>query len=220
MDLAILGRLLEGAAVTLQVTVLTVLVGVPLAFAAGFGRLARSRWIRLVSNVYVEVFRGTSALIQVFYLFYVLPLLGIRLEAMVAGVLALALNMGAYGSELVRSSLLAVDPGQREAAIALNMTRRKMIWRIIVPQAIPMMLPPFGNLTIEYLKGTSLLSLITITELAFAGRQVVGSTGELTETYVLVLLIYFAMAYPMILGVRYLERRVGRRFFPGTASAT
>ena len=215
MDFTI-SRLLEGAAVTLQVTALTVLVGVPLSFAAGFARLARSGWIRASATIYVEVFRGTSALIQVFYLFYVLPLVGISLDAITAGVLALALNMGAYGSELVRSSLLAVDPGQREAAIALNMTRRNMIWRIIVPQAIPMMLPPFGNLTIEILKATSLLSLITITELSFAGRQVVGSTGDLTGTYVLVLLLYFAMAYPLVVGVRYLERRVGRRALPGT----
>lgn len=214
-----LPRLLAGAAVTLQVTLLTTLVGLPLAFAAGLGLIAPWRIVRLVTTIYVEVFRGTSALIQVFFVFYVFPLIGIQFNAITAGVLALGLNMGAYGSEVVRGAILSVDSGQREAAIALNMTRRQMMRRIIIPQAIPTMLPPFGNLLIEYLKATSLLSLITITDLAFAGRQLTGTFGNLTGTYVVVLLLYFAMAFPLMLAARWIERRVGRATGTGAPHA-
>jgi polar amino acid transport system permease protein len=202
--------LLPGLWMTILVTAATTVVGLALSFFAGLARISRARIVRVIATIYVEIFRGTSALIQVFYLFYVLPLVGIELDPITTGVLALGLNMGAYGSEIVRGSILAVDRGQWEAAIALNMPRGLMLRRVILPQAIVTMLPAFGNLQIEYLKATSLLSLITITDLAFAGRQLLRATGDALTTYLFVLVLYFAVAFPLLIGVRLLERRSSR----------
>jgi polar amino acid transport system permease protein len=127
-------------------------------------------------------------------------------------VFALGLTVGAYGSEVVRAAVLAVDRGQREASVALNMPHWLMMRRIVLPQAVLAMLPPFGNLLIELMKGTALVSLIAITELTFAGRQILQTEGlaRREETFLLTLLLYALAAVPIILGVRWLERRVGR----------
>jgi polar amino acid transport system permease protein len=207
--------LLPGLWMTIVVTAATTVVGLALSFVAGLARISGARIVRVLATVYVEVFRGTSALIQVFYLFYVLPLFGVELDPITTGVLALGLNMGAYGSEIVRGSIVAVDRGQWEAAVALNMPRALMLRRIILPQAIVTMLPAFGNLQIEYLKATSLLSLITITDLAFAGRQLLRATGDALTTYLFVLVLYFAVAFPLLTAVRFLERRLSRALSDG-----
>jgi polar amino acid transport system permease protein len=167
--------------------------------------------IRTIAGLYVELFRGSSLLVQIFYFFFVLPLIGIRLDPFTTGVVALGLNVGAYGSEVVRAAVLNVDPGQREAAIALNMPSGLAMRRVILPQAFVAMLPPFANLLVELLKGTSLVSLITLTEVSFAGRQLLQQQGHALEIYSLVLLIYFALAYPLTRLVRVLERRLAQR---------
>ena len=143
---------------------------------------------------YVEVFRGTSALVQIFFWAFVAPLLGLELGPLVVARVALGLNVGAYGSEVVRGAILAVDRGQREASVALNMPHWLMMRRVVLPQAFLAMLPPFGNLAIELLKGTALVSLIAITELTFAGRQILQTDGlaRREETYLLTLLLYIA----------------------------
>ena len=205
----LLPALLQGAATTLQVTALSLVLAGILSFLAGFSRLSSSKGISLLSRLYVEVFRGTSLLVQLFWIFYALPLLGIELSPMVAGVTALALNYGAYGSEVVRSAILAVPKGQTEAAIALNMGRWLRMRRVILPQALLIMLPSFGNLAIELLKGTSLISLITITDLTFQGMLLRTFDASRTlEIFALILVMYFLMAYPLTLGMRWLERRM------------
>jgi polar amino acid transport system permease protein len=207
----LLPPLLRGAAVTLALTVGGSAVAFVVAIAAGLARLSGRRLIRAAASTYVEVFRGSSLLVQVFYFFFVLPLVGIRLDPFTTGVVALGLNVGAYGSEVVRAAVLNVDPGQREAAIALNMSASLAMRRVILPQAFVAMLPPFANHLVELLKGTSLVSLITLTEVSFAGRQLLQQQGHALEIYSLVLLIYFAMAYPLTRLVRLLERRLARR---------
>lgn len=200
--------LAKGAATTLQITGVSVLVALLVSFLAGFGRLSRWRGLRLLSGIYVEIFRGTSLLVQLFWLFYALPLLGIELPPMAAGVIALGLNYGAYGSEVVRSSILAVPKGQTEASIALNMTPWVRMKLVILPQALVMMLPSFGNLLIELLKGTSLISLITLADLTFQGMLLRTFDSSRTfEIFGLILVMYFLMAYPMTLGMRWLEKR-------------
>lgn len=201
--LEFLPLLLRGAVTSLEITATATLLGLSFAFLAALARISRSRVLRVIAAVYVEVFRGTSALVQIFYFFYVLPFLGLNLDAFLAGVLALSLNQGAYGTEVVRAAVLGVDRGQREAAIALNMSPFVTLRRIILPQALVAMLPPFGNLVIETLKASSLLSLITITDLAFAGKQLLKRTGDITVVYLLVLLIYWVMS----LGIAELIRR-------------
>ncbi len=215
--LAFLPKLLGGALITLKLTALSALVALGISLGVGILRLSRWRAVRGLALLYVEIFRGTSALVQVFYFFFVLPLLGVRLSPLTAGVLALGLNFGSYGSEVVRAAILNVPRGQREAAIALNLSRAATLRRIILPQAFVAMLPPFGNLLIDLLKSTSLLSLITLSDLTFAGKVIVQGQGHVTEVYVLVLLIYFVMA--LILGrlMREAERRVTRGLHLGPA---
>ncbi|MFQ6747534.1 ectoine/hydroxyectoine ABC transporter permease subunit EhuC, partial [Bordetella pertussis] len=157
--------------------------------------------------VYVEVFRGTSALVQLFWFYFVLPMFGMKLPALLVGIVVLGANAGAYGAEVVRGAILAVPAGQREAAVALNLTRARTIWRIILPQAVPAMLPPTGNLLIELLKNTALVSLITITDLTFRGQLLRSETLRTTEIFTLVLLLYFAVALVITGGIRMLERR-------------
>ena len=125
-------------------------------------------------------------------------------------VVGLGMNLSAYGSEVVRAGLLAVGGGQREAAASLGLSRTLTYRLVIIPQAFVVMLPSFGNLLIDLVKATSLVSLITLTELTFSGRQMVVTTGRTFEVWSLVLLIYFAMAYPLAVGVRFVERRATR----------
>ncbi|VFR78381.1 amino acid ABC transporter, permease protein [plant metagenome] len=208
----LLPPLLQGLWITVQITVGAALLAIPLAILSGLGRLSNQRFLRWPASVYVEVFRGTSALVQLFWFFFVLPLFGIQLPALLVGIVVLALNAGAYGAEVVRGAVMAVPAGQREAAVALNMTRAKIIRRIVLPQAIPAMLPPATNLMIELLKNTALVSLITITDLTFRGQLLRSETLKTVEVFGLMLLLYFAAALVITAGMRMLERRfkVGR----------
>lgn len=211
MDFLIpLPTLLKGALVTIEATGLSAVVALVIAFVAGLARLSPRAWIRTLTAIYVEIFRGTSALVQIFYFFFVLPLAGIDLSPMTAGVLALGLNFGAYGSEVVRAAVLNVPRGQHEAAVALNFTPGLALRRIVLPQAFVAMLPPFGNLLIDLMKATSLLSLVTISDLTFAGKLMVQSRGHITETYSLILLIYLILS--LVLGriMRAAEKRASR----------
>src|SRR5882724_768387 len=183
-------------------------VALVLAFVVGLARLAPARPIRFVATVYVEILRGTSALVQLFYLFFILPLFGIRIDPMATAVIGLGMNLSAYGSEIVRAAVRNVEGGQWEAAIALNMSPATALRRIILPQALLAMLPPFGNLLIELLKATSLVSLITLTDLTFAGSTMVASTGRAGQVWGLVLIFYLVIALPLSWLVRRLEERL------------
>ena len=205
--LLFLGR---GAVVTLEITAMAALVAVILAFLVGLMRLAPYAPIRAVATTYVEILRGTSALVQLFYLFFILPLFGITISPFATAVIGLGLNASAYGAEVVRTSVAAVERPQWEAARALDMPPLMTLRRIILPQAIPLMLPPFGNQLVELLKATSLVSLITLTDLTFAGTQLVTTTGQKQLVWSLVLAFYFVMAYPLSWLVRCLEKRLGR----------
>ncbi|RKN64076.1 ectoine/hydroxyectoine ABC transporter permease subunit EhuC [Paenibacillus ginsengarvi] len=204
--------LLRGALVTLEVTLYSTVLALILAFLAGFLQLSKFRGLRVLSTVYVELFRGTSLLVQLFWLYFALPILfDIRMPAMVAAVAAIGLNYGAYGSVVVRSSILAVPKGQYEAATALNMSPAIRMRKVILPQALPLMLPAFGNLQIELLKGTSLVYLITLMELTYQGMILRSYDSSKTlEIFALLLLMYFVLAYALTWIVRLLERRATR----------
>ncbi|MBJ7264406.1 MAG: ectoine/hydroxyectoine ABC transporter permease subunit EhuC [Burkholderiaceae bacterium] len=205
--LSLLPALLRGLWTTVQITVGAALLAVLLAIAAGLARMSRQPWVSWPAAVYVEVFRGTSALVQLFWFFFVLPLFGLDLPAMAVGIGVLAANAGAYGAEVVRGAVRGVAVGQHEAATALNMAPGQIVRRIVLPQAIPAMLPPAGNIMIELLKNTALVSLITITDLTFRGQLLRSDTLRTTDIFILVLLLYFAVAVLITGGVRLLERR-------------
>lgn len=200
--------LFQGLKVTVIVVILSAICSYIFAFIAGLCRLSSNRFIRKFTGFYVEIFRGTSLIVQLFWLYYALPMLfGIDLGSdLLAGVLAISLNFGAYMSEIVRGSILAVDKGQTEASIALNMTRFQRMRLIILPQAIKMMLPEFGNYFILMLKATSLVALIGMKDILYYGN-ILRSTNlsQAPTIYILVLVFYFLIALPFIFINRKLE---------------
>lgn len=203
--------LLEGTAITLQVTGLAVLWGTVAAVLLGVAGRSRSRLLRAAVRTYVEVIRGVSAIILLFWVYYALPLLGVELEALHAGVLALGLNLSAYGAEIVRAALQAVSRGQTEAAIAVQLTTRQRLWSVILPQAAITMLPPYGNLVIEVMKASSLVSLISLSDLTREAqnlRQL--RAADSVDIFAAVLVIYFAISLGITALVRLLERRFAR----------
>ena len=208
--LDLLPALLPGVGITVQLTVLSACLAFVIAFVLGFARLSKNSLIRIVATAIVEFFRGTSLLVQLFWAYFVLPLFGVQLSAMEAGIFILGLHYGAYSSEVVRSSIMAIPKGQTEAGVALNLTPLQIMFRIILPQAIVRMLPSFGNTLIEMLKGTALVSLITLSDLMFRGVLIRSTTFRTTETFTLVLLMYFVLALPLTIGVRWFESRMAR----------
>jgi polar amino acid transport system permease protein len=207
----LLPTMLRGLSVTINLTIFGSLLALIIAIFTGILRSSPFRLVRGLASVYVEIFRGTSILVQLFWIFFVLPLPPFNLEIspFVAGVLALGLNVGAYGAEVVRGAIQSISRGQIEASIALNMTRGLMMRRVILPQALVRIIPPFGNLLIELLKATSLVALITLADVTFQANTLRQSMGvrRIPEIYVLLLAIYFLIAYPITLGVRWVESR-------------
>jgi polar amino acid transport system permease protein len=202
--------ILGGIPVTLEVTFLAMAVAIPVSVLLALGRGSKFRALRWPAGFVIELFRGSSSLVQLFWAFYVLPFFGINLPALFAGVLVLGINEGSYFSEVVRASLEAVAPGQREAAVTLGFSPLYRFFRIIVPQALPLILPPFGNALITMLKFTSLVSLVTIQDLSFRANLAATSLGESGPVYGLIIIIYFILALLLSAGSKRLERVVRR----------
>ena len=205
-------RFASGALVTAEQTILAAILALAVAVAAGLMRLAGNILVRGIATIYIEVFRGTSLLVQLSWIFFVLPLFGMPLDKFTAGFVAVGMNLGAYGAEVVRGAIQSVPRGQYEAALALNMSPATRMRRIIFPQAILIMLPPFGNLFIELLKGTALVALISVTDLMFQAKQINGSTFLSIEAFGTALVIYYIMARLVITPfMRWTERATARR---------
>lgn len=207
----LLTPLMQGTVVTLQLALISTVFGAILSFAAGIGKLSTKWPVRAVSVAYIEIFRGTSLLVQMFWLYFALPIIGVRLDPMTAGILALSLNIGAYGAEVVRGAIQAVPQGQYEAAIAVNFTRRFTLWHVALPQALVEMMPPFGNLVVQNLKDTALVSLITLSDLTFRAQNYRNLTLETIPVFTATLVIYFVLALIFIAIMRWLERVIARR---------
>lgn len=206
----LLPELLRGVWVTLQVAAGGAVLAVVSALLAALARMYGPRLLRWLAIAYVETFRGTSALVQLFWLFFVLPHFGVTLDPMTVGILALGLNIGAYGAEVVRGAIASVPVGQWEAATALNLDRMQTLRRIILPQAFVAMIPPWGNLFIELVKATSLVSLITLSDLAFKAQQLNQNTLRTAEVFGMVMLGYLGISVLVTLAMRALERHAAR----------
>lgn len=206
----------NGAVVTLKITVLAELLVLVMSFVIALMRLSSWRALRWIATTYVEILRGISALVLLFYLFFILPLFGLSLSPMTTGVIGLGLTFSAYGSEIVRSALINVSTGQRDAVRALDFDSVTAFRRILLPQALPLMLPPLGNQLVELMKTTSLVSLITLSDLTFSGAQLVTTLGQQTLIWSIVLLCYFVMAWPMSWLVRRYERHITAWRTPNT----
>ena len=208
--LEFLPNLGRGALTTLLLTIGAGLVCLSISFTVGVARTSRRRAIAWTANIYVEFFRGTSVLVQMFWIFFALPLFGIFIEPMMAGVLALGLNTGAYGAEIVRGAVQAVPRDQIEAAIALNYTRWQRLRHVVMPQALVIMLPPMGNLGIDCIKVSATVSLITISDLAFEANMYRSSTGSNMAPFVSILVVYYIYSTAVARGVLSLERKLSK----------
>lgn len=206
----------SGFWVTIEATLLGSVLSLVLAFVFGLMANSKRMLVRGVSRVIVEFFRGTSLYVQLFWLFYALPLLtGYQLTALFCGVVAFGLNYGAYGSEIVRGALNAVPRAQWEAAVALNMSPWQRMTRVIMPQAVVQMVPPFTNLLIQLVKCTPLLWLIQAAELTTVVQQIRDRTGATVPAYLTLLVMYFVLAYAITLVMNAVESaakaRIGQR---------
>ncbi|MGB6244460.1 MULTISPECIES: ectoine/hydroxyectoine ABC transporter permease subunit EhuC [Gordonia] len=207
-----LGR---GIVVTLELTA----GGGLLAFALAvlLGTVVRVRWLpaRFVARVLIEFFRGTSLVVQLFWLFYVLPLFGYQLDPILCGILALGLNYGAYGAEVVRGALNAVPAAQVEAAVALDFSPWQRMSRVVFPQAWAMMIPSLGNLLIHLLKGTAFASFITLQDLTAGIVDLQKTTGDTLFSFGIGLVIYLVLAYLVTLLINVAEARAKHRLGRG-----
>ena len=208
----LLPLLLQGAWVTLQVTFYGSLLAIAAAILAALGRMSSWLPVRWFSIAYIELFRGTSLLVQLFWLFFVLPLppFNIEMSPFAVAIVGLGLHIGAYGAEVMRGAISSVAKGQYEASVALNFTAFTRFRRIILPQALLAAIPPGTNLLIELLKNTSLVSLITLSDLSFRARQLVQATFETLQIFTLALIMYFFMAQLINFAMRRFERRLSR----------
>lgn len=215
-----ISELLRGLLVTIEVAAAASVLAVLVALIAGTARLSPYFIVRFISGVYVEIFRGTSVLVQLFVVFFVLPFAGVTVEPFTAGVIALGLNVGAYGAEVVRSGVQAVPKGQLEAAAALDLPAWARFRRVVLPSAIVIMLRPAGNLIIDLLKATSLVSLITLEDLTAKGQQLRLETGDSIGVYLTLLVVYFVLSSLVAAGVNLIERRVRRGIDAGQPAAS
>jgi His/Glu/Gln/Arg/opine family amino acid ABC transporter permease subunit len=209
---AFLPSLLLGAVTTIELTLISIALAMALGLVLAILRLSRLRIVSLPVAIFVDVMRGTPLLLQVFYIYYVLPLVGIELDSFVAGTIALSLNYAAYLSEVFRSGIQAVPSGQREAAWSLGMPSSRIMSRVVLPQAIRIVIPSAGNYFIALFKDSALVSTIALGELLRAGQLLAAQTYKHYEIYTIVAIIYLAISYPASWMVLWAERafRIGR----------
>jgi polar amino acid transport system permease protein len=205
-----LGLIVSGAGITVQITILSCCLALVAAFVGGLGRISRYWPVRWLATAYIEFFRGTSIFVQLFWAYFVLPLLGIPLTPMQAGVLALGLNVGAYAAEVVRGAIKSVPREQYEACTALNLTSFQEMRHVILPQAFVLMLPTFGNNAIELLKGTAIVSLISLSDMTFQAQVVRVQTGSTAVPFLTILLLYFLFSQILSHSIKALERHLSR----------
>lgn len=205
-----LSLILQGAVITVQLTLMGSALALVMAFIAGLGRLSRFFVVRALATAYIEFFRGTSIFVQLFFAYFVLPFMGVTLTPLQAGVLALGLNVGAYGAEVVRGAVQSIGREQREACVALNLSRYQALRHVILPQALLLMLPTFCNNAIELLKATAVVSLISLHDMTFQAQVVRAQTGNTLLPFATILVLYFAMAVAISTSMRWLERRMAR----------
>src|SRR4051794_7286261 len=207
-----LGPLLAGLMLTIELTIIVIVLSLVFALfvaLAGRSRFAPLRWL---VHAYVEVIRGTPLLLQLIYIYYVLPEVGIRLDAFTAGVIGLTLNYSAYLSEVYRSGIQAVPRGQHDAAAALGMTTPLAMRRIILPQAVRIVIPTLGNYFVSLFKDTALCSVVSIQEVVFTAQIIAARNFQYFTLYTVVGLMYFAVSFPAARLVGYLERFSKREY--------
>ena len=204
----ILAGIFQGFGVTATVTAYGLLYAIPFAFFGGVMQHFTKGPVRALVTMLIEFWRSSPVIITLFVLYYTLPSFGITLSGITVGAMALGLNIGGYGSQAVRAALQSLDRGQAEAGLALGIRRWEVLALIELPQAFTAMLPSFINQFIQLVKGTALVSLITLTDMTFRAKQLSQLSYDPVGTYTGLLLAYFIVCYPATVFGRLLERRV------------
>lgn len=197
----------EAALVTLELTALALVLGLAAAALAAAARMSRSAIPRAIGTAYVSLFRGTPCLIQLFVLYFGGPQIGINLDPFTAGVVGLGLNIGAYMAESIRGALTAVDRGQTEAARTIGFSRFQTLRKVVLPQAARLMIRPLGVNTVALLKGSALVSTISVVELTYTAQRFIGSTYKPFEIFGVAALLYMVMVYAVARIVDMLDKR-------------
>ena len=203
----------RGLLLTVQATLGGIALATVLSFAAGLAMLSRHRSVRAFARIYVEIWRGTSEVVQLMWIYFVLPVLvGYEIVPLAAGIAVLGLNHGAYGAEIVRGAIQSVPRAQYEGCTALNFTRAQSMRRVILPQALVEMVPPLNNLYIQLLKNSALLTMITVHEMTYQAREVLINSfiSQAALIWTIVLVFYLVLAVLITFVMRRLERRAAR----------
>ncbi|AEH89181.1 polar amino acid ABC transporter, inner membrane subunit [Mesorhizobium opportunistum WSM2075] len=197
----------EAALLTLELTALALVLGLAAAALAAAAKMSRSAILRALGAVYVSLFRGTPCLIQLFVLYFGGPQIGINLDPFAAGVIGLGLNIGAYMAESIRGAVIAVDRGQTEAARTIGFSRFQTLRKVVLPQAARLMIRPLGVNTVALLKGSALVSTISVVELTYTAQRFIGSTYKPFEIFGVAALLYMVMVYALARIVDMLDKR-------------
>ncbi|KEO50772.1 amino acid ABC transporter permease [Thioclava pacifica] len=199
---------LEAAVVTIELSILTIVLGLICGALGATARLSRFKALRFLGAAYVSFFRGTPALIQLFLLYFGGPQIGIQLDAFEAGVIGLGVNIGAYMTETMRGAIIAIDKGQGEAARTLGLSREQAFRKVVLPQALRLMIRPLGVNINAQIKGTALVSAISVVELTYTAQRYIGSTYKPFEMFFLAGVLYLVIITITGKGVAYLDRKV------------
>jgi L-cystine transport system permease protein len=205
-----LPALLGAAVVTVVLAVISMLLGLLIGVFTALARISKNKTLNRIASAYISIIRGTPLLVQIYVVYYGLPQIGIRFDPITSGIIALSVNVGAYLSESFRAAIQSVDKGQMEAAQMLGMTYGQAMRRIIIPQSIRTALPTIGNTYIGLLKDTSLVSVITVTELLQTTSLIIARTFEPLPFYLLAGLIYWVLSMIFTLLQDRLEIRMSR----------
>ncbi len=201
--------LLQGVWLTIVVTVGSLVLSTVLGMVWALMRVCRVSFLQRLSALIVNGIRGIPIIVQLFYIYFVMPELGVTLTALQAAVIGLGIAYSAYQAENFRAGIEAIDKGQIEASESLGMGWALMMRRVVLPQAVKIILPPYGNIMIMMLKDSSQASTITVAELTLKGQLIASSTFKYTSVLTMVAVLYLVMSVPLILLVRWLERRMG-----------
>ncbi|MBD7911002.1 amino acid ABC transporter permease [Clostridium cibarium] len=216
----LLPSLIQGLWIVLEATVFGFLLAIVLGLLIAIGRISKVKILRGVLVVFLEFIRGTPLLVQLVYMYYVVPLLisiiiqiwspgyQLKISSLVAGTLGLGINYGCYISEVIRSSIVSIDSGQTEAALALGLTNKQVLSRIIIPQALRNVVPVFGNYLVMMLKDTSLLAYVSVSELLLRTQSYASQSFLTIESYTLLAVFYLILSLPLAQVIKLVEKRI------------
>ncbi|SHI07041.1 polar amino acid transport system permease protein [Sporobacter termitidis DSM 10068] len=214
--------LLDGVGIVVYITLAGFACALVAALLIAIGRLSKSRVLDRILSIFIELIRGTPLLVQFFYIYYVVPMLingisaamgyhtNVQLEASTCGIIGFAINYGCYMSEVIRSAILAIDPGQREAGLALGFSEGQVLFGFIIPPALRNSVPVFGNYLVMLIKDTSLLAMISVQELLLRTKTFASQTFLTVEAYTILALVYLVISIPLSQLSRLVERRLKR----------